>query len=103
MPMKRAKRPRPKATAAPWTFLTNHTHVLLCLAKDSEMRVRDIATLVGITERAVHRILGDLEEAGYVRRERDGRRNRYEIRRDLPLRHPIERHAPISALLKLVS
>ncbi len=103
MPKKTAQRATPVPRQAPWTFLTNHAHVLLCLAKDPETRVRDIATLVGITERAVHRILGDLEEAGYLRRERDGRRNHYEVRRDLPLRHPIERHAPIAALLKLVT
>jgi DNA-binding IclR family transcriptional regulator len=77
--------------------------VLLCLAKDPDTRVRDIATLVGITERAVHRILAELEEGGYLRREREGRRNRYEIRRDLPLRHPIERHCPVAALIKLLS
>ena len=93
----------PERPLAPWTFLTNHAHVLLCLSKDSEARVRDIATLVGITERAVHRILGDLEQGGYLRREREGRRNHYEIRRDLPLRHPIERHCPVAALIKLLS
>ena len=103
MPTKVTKRATPATPKATWTFLTNHAHVLLCLAKDPATRVRDIATLVGITERAVHRILGDLQKAGYLRRQRDGRRNRYDVRRDLPLRHPIERHAPISALLKLVS
>ena len=61
--------------------------------------MRDVATLVGITERAVQRIIADLEEAGYLERRRQGRRNRSEIRDDLPLRHPIERHKRVSALL----
>ena len=75
---------------ADWTFLTNHTHVLLCVAKDPGMRVRDIADCVGITERAVHRIVSDLVDAGYLIRRRVGRRNEYEIDRGLPLRHPTE-------------
>lgn len=98
----RAKRPA-AAPAAPWTFLTNHAHVLLCLVADPEARVRDIAGLVGITERAVLRILGDLETGGYIHRQREGRRNRYEVRDDLPLRHPIEQHRPIGALIKLMA
>lgn len=87
---------------APWTFLTNHAHVLLCVAKDPQARVRDLAAAVGITERAVQRILGELEEAGYLSRERDGRRNSYEVRGDLPLRHPVEQHRRVSDLLELV-
>jgi len=66
------------------------------------MRMRDVATFVGITERAVQRIVADLEEAGYLVRIRQGRRNRYEVREDLPLRHPIERHKRVSALITLV-
>lgn len=96
----RAKRATP---AAPWTFLTNHAHVLLCLVADPEARVRDIAGLVGITERAVLRILSDLEAGGYIHREREGRRNHYEVRGDLPLRHPIEAHRPVGALIKLMA
>ena len=85
-----------------WTFLTNHAHVLLCVARDPTARMRDVADLVGITERAVQRIVADLEEAGYVERIREGRRNRYEVRTNLPLRHPIERHERVSALVKFV-
>lgn len=73
-----------------WTFLSNHGHVLVCLASDPEMRVREIAVLVGIGERAVQAILNDLVEAGYVTRERVGRRNRYQLQTELPLRHPLE-------------
>src|SRR5690349_3872620 len=81
-----------------WTFLTNHAHVLLCLAREPELRLRDVAGRVGITERAVQRIVADLEEGRYLTRERTGRRNRYEIHPDLPLRHPIEAHRRVGAL-----
>jgi DNA-binding MarR family transcriptional regulator len=85
-----------------WTFLTNHAHVLICITDTPEARMRDIAEKVGITERAVQRIVGDLEEAGYIQRVRTGRRNRYKIRKNLPLRHPIEEHRRVSALLTLI-
>lgn len=85
-----------------WTFLTNHAHVLICIVDEPEARMRDIAERVAITERAVQRIIGDLEEAGYVQRVRDGRRNRYKVRKSLPLRHPVEKHQRVSALLKLI-
>ncbi|MBS2031112.1 MAG: winged helix-turn-helix domain-containing protein [Deltaproteobacteria bacterium] len=97
-----AGRAKPEAASAGWTFLTNHAHVLLCLARDPEARMRDVATAVGITERAVQRIVADLEAEGYVSRHRDGRRNSYEVHGDLPLRHPIERHRKVSALVALV-
>lgn len=90
------------ASEAAWTFLTNHAHVLLCIAKEPEARMRDVASFVGITERAVQRIVADLEEAGYLIRIRQGRRNQYEVRADLPLRHPVERHEPVSSLIALV-
>ena len=93
---------RERTGSPSWTFLTNHAHVLLCIAADPEVRLRDVAVRVGITERAVQRIVSDLEEAGYLRREREGRRNRYTIARELPLRHPVERHRSVSALLSLV-
>src|SRR5262244_4512633 len=83
-----------------WNFLTNHAHVLLCVWEDPEARVRDIATRVGITERAVQRILQELESDGYLQRERIGRRNRYRVRADRPLRHPVEDHRSVSALLE---
>jgi hypothetical protein len=85
-----------------WTFLTNHAHVLLLLARDPDLRMRDAAVAVGITERAVQRIVHDLELAGYLVREREGRRNRYQVRQDRPLRHPIEAHRSVAALIALV-
>jgi hypothetical protein len=86
-----------------WTFLTNHAHVLFCLADQPEdARVRDVAVRVGITERAVQRILGELEDAGYIQRSRVGRRNVYVVDDSLPLRHPIEGHRRVSDLLRLV-
>jgi DNA-binding IclR family transcriptional regulator len=85
-----------------WTFLTNHSHVLLCIAEDPDIRGRDIAERVGITERAAQAIVADLVEAGYLSRTRVGRRNRYEIHPELPLRHPIERSRQVRELLRLV-
>jgi DNA-binding IclR family transcriptional regulator len=85
-----------------WTFLTNHAHVLFCIAQDPEVRLRDVAARVGITERAVQRIVTDLESEGYLRVSKEGRRNRYEVRDDLPLRHPIERNRSVRALINLV-
>ena len=84
---------------APWTFLTNHAHVLRALAADPDMRVRELAGAVGITERAALRILGDLETSGYVTRERVGRRTHYRLRLDQAMRHPMERGLPVAALL----
>ena len=91
------------AEATKWTFLTNHCHVLILLAQDSEMVLREVAQRVGITERAVQRIIADLEEGGFVIRERIGRRNRYQIRTEVQLRHPIEAHRTIGDLLDLVN
>jgi len=85
-----------------WTFLTNHTHVLVCIAQDPDIVMREIAVRVGITERAVQRIVAELVEAGYLVREKDGRRNRYLIRSYLPLRHPLEAHCGLNALLALL-
>lgn len=91
------------SSSARWTFLTNHTHVLVLLNTDEPPVLRDVATRVGITERAVQRIILDLEEGGFIERERVGRRNRYRVLRDQELRHPIESHRTIGDLLKLVS
>jgi DNA-binding transcriptional ArsR family regulator len=88
-------------TNSGWTFLTNHAHVLLCIAHDPEVRLRDVALRVGITERAVQRIVTDLETEGYLEVSKEGRRNRYRINADRPLRHPIERHRSVGALLEL--
>lgn len=89
-----------------WTFFSNHTHVLVCLAADGGQRLRDVAGQVGITERAVQRIVSDLEAAGVLFRERDpsdARRNRYRIDAQVPLRHALEAHCRIGALLDLVN
>jgi DNA-binding transcriptional ArsR family regulator len=85
-----------------WYFLTNHAHVLLCVAKDPGVRLRDIAESVGITERGAHKVLSQLVEEGYVRREKQGRRNHYEIRSDLPLRHPLVQERNIGELLDVL-
>ena len=82
-----------------WTFLSNHAHVMVSLAVDPDLRVRDLATAVGITERAAQRIVGELVDAGYLVRERHGRRNRYQLNLELPLRHRLEGHHSIGDLL----
>jgi DNA-binding transcriptional ArsR family regulator len=82
--------PAMRGESPDWTFLSNHAHVLVCIAQDPDVRVAEIARRVGIGERAVHRILRDLEEAGYATRAREGRRNRYAVHLDRPLRHPLE-------------
>jgi DNA-binding MarR family transcriptional regulator len=85
-----------------WTFLSNHAHVLLCIGRDPDVRIRDIADLVGITERAAQGIVGDLVAEGYLVRERVGRRNRYQIQADLALRHPLEANHQIGELVDLL-
>ncbi len=103
------KRPRSEPPNKPaersdhrWTFLSNHSHVLICLHKDPDLTLREVADRVGITERSVQRILGELEEGGYLRRERHGLRNRYRFRESAKLRHPIENHCTIGALIEMV-
>ena len=88
-----------RAASTRWTFLTNHAHVLLALYRQPDLRQRDIARLVGVTEGAVQRILTDLEHAGYLDAERIGRRNRYRVHPDLSLRHPLESHHRVGELL----
>ncbi len=82
-----------------WTFLTNHARVLITLARDPEARLRDVADLIGITERAVQLIVADLEASGYLTRTRVGRRNRYTIDPTVALRHPAEADHPVGDLL----
>ena len=104
-PAKRAQPPKAEARAklAPqWTIFSNHAHVLVCIVRNPEERVRDIAHMVGITERAVHRIIGDLEQAGVIARERQGRRNRYSVSLDRPLRHPLEAHRTIAEVIRVI-
>ncbi|TPG32531.1 helix-turn-helix transcriptional regulator [Mycolicibacterium hodleri] len=85
-----------------WTFLTNHAHTLLCIARDPGIRLRDVAERVGVTERAAQRIVSDLVEAGYLDRLREGRRNYYRIREDRPLRHPVERGHHVGEILAVL-
>jgi DNA-binding IclR family transcriptional regulator len=80
-------------------LLTNHGHVMLCVARDRDMRLRDIADCVGITERAAQRIVRDLESEGYLTRKRVGRRNVYEVHPEVPLRHDLEDNVPVGKLL----
>lgn len=86
-----------------WTFLTNHSHVLLSIWQQPDIRVRDIAQLVGITERAVMRIIGELNSAGFINIEKSGRENRYTVVSELPLRHPLERQHTVGVLLETLS
>ena len=92
----------PKKPTSSWTFLTNHAHVLLCLAKSPDLRIRDLAHEIGITERAVQRILTELTESGYIERFRDGRTNTYTINVAKNLKHPIEAERTIMDLIRLI-
>jgi DNA-binding MarR family transcriptional regulator len=86
----------------PWRFFTNHTQVLLCIARDDDARLRDVAEKVGITERAAQRIVADLVEAGFVERKKIGRRNHYSIERRAKMRHPAQVNQEIGELLDLL-
>jgi DNA-binding IclR family transcriptional regulator len=86
----------------PWRFLSNHTQVLLCIQRDPNVRFRDIAHQVGITERAAQRIVADLIESGYVESERNGRRNLYRVNTDIAMRHPAQEGHDIGELLRLL-
>jgi DNA-binding MarR family transcriptional regulator len=91
-----------KTTSSTWTFLTNHAHILMCLAKNPSERIRDLALKVDITERAVQRIIVELETDGYLEHIRDGRRNVYRVLSRKPLRHDIEKHRQLHDLIKLI-
>jgi predicted transcriptional regulator len=92
---------KPEQPGSSWSFLTNHTHVLLCISENPDVTVRDLSLRIGITERAVMRIVGELDEAGVLVRTREGRRNHYTINERLPLRHPIERHCSVGDLIRM--
>jgi predicted ArsR family transcriptional regulator len=92
----------PKLDLPSWTFLTNYAHVMVALNRDPDLRQRDLGYVVGITPGAVQRILDELEGAGYLRRERVGRRNHYEIIRHAPLRHPLEGRHTVGELLDML-
>jgi MarR family len=87
----------------PWRFVTSHTQVLLSIARNPEIRIRDVAQLTGITERAAQRIIADLVEAGYLKRTRVGRRNHYVVKADLKMRHPLQQTHEIGQLLDLLN
>lgn len=91
-----------RSDSKPWRFVTNHTQVLLCIARDGGVRMRDVAERVGITERAAQRIVADLIEGGYVRRKRVGRRNHYSVDRRAKMRHPAQRDQEIGDLLDVL-
>ena len=106
-----AKRAAPKppvkkkpsdAKPASWTFLTNHSHVLILLALEPDLLMREVALRVGITERAVQKIVQELEEAGILTRTKVGRRNRYRISEGRSLRHPVEGHRRVRDLINMV-
>jgi DNA-binding IclR family transcriptional regulator len=82
-----------------WTFFTNHAHVLICIARTPDVRLSEVADLVGIGERAVHRIVHELEAAGFLTVIKEGRRNVYQIHLDQPLRHPLESHRHVRAVV----
>ena len=88
---------------ANWSFLTNHARVLLCIAHDPGARLRDIAASLGITERSAHGIVTELAEAGYLIRQKDGRRNRYQIQAHLPLPEPTSRERTVGEVLALLA
>ena len=90
-------------TTPKWTFLSNHGQVLLCIARDPDVRLREIGDQIGITERAAHRIVGELANAGYLRRQRNGRRNRYTIKTHLGLPDPPARDRSIGDLLSVLA
>jgi len=86
--------------ATVWTFLSNHAHVLICVARDPQLTIRELSDVVGITERAVQRILGELSSEGYLQKEREGRNNRYVLDPDRPLRHPVEASHTVGTLIR---
>ena len=89
-------------STASWSFLTNHAQVLVCIAHDPGIRLREIGDEVGITERAAHRIVSELADVGYISRERHGRRNRYSVQGHLPLPDPVAREQSIGELLAIL-
>jgi hypothetical protein len=93
----------PASPLSGWTFLTNHGHALVVLARDGNLRLRDLAAAIGVTERTAQSVVNDLVSAGYVDRARVGNRSRYTVHPDLPFRHPVERDYPVGELLAILS
>lgn len=104
MPIREARPGTPGEPASPhrWTFLTNHAHVLITIARDPEMTLREVAFLVGITERAAQKIVADLEANGYLTRTRHGRRNSYTVATSRPFRHPVTAGHAVDELLEIL-
>ena len=94
-----SKKPAITETSQTWTFLSNHAHVLVCVAKNPDVRLSEVAALVGIRERTVHRIVHELLDAGYISVTKDGRNNVYSVDLDKPLRHPLEADHNIQAII----
>ena len=86
-----------------WKFLTNHSHVLICVMRNPNLLVKEIAQRIGITERAAQSVLRDLEDSGYVEVRREGRRNRYKVHSELPLRHPLYEGHSIGEFLEILA
>ena len=93
------KKPVTAETSQNWTFLSNHAHVLVCVAKNPDVRLSEVAALVDIRERTVHRIVHELLDAGYISVTKDGRNNVYSVDLDKPLRHPLEADHNIQAII----
>lgn len=93
------KKPASKEASQTWTFLSNHAHVLVCVAKNPDVRLSEVAALVGVRERTVHRIVHELIDAGYISVTKDGRNNVYSVDLDKPLRHPLEADHNIQAII----
>ncbi len=106
MPIRRDGAPLTSPASEPaqarWTFLTNHSHVLILLSRNPTMVLREVAALVGITERAVQRIIADLEDECFIEREKVGRQNHYRVLANKSLRHPIESHREVADLLRAI-
>lgn len=94
------KKPASNETSQTWTFLSNHAHVLVCVAKNPDVRLSEVAALVGIRERTVHRIVHELIDSGYISVTKDGRNNVYSVDLDKPLRHPLEADHNIQAIIE---
>ena len=93
----------PGATVPPWGFLTTHAQVLICIARDPGIRLREVGDVLGITERTAHRVVTELAAAGYITRRREGRRNRYAVDPDLPLPDPIARERSVGELIEILA
>lgn len=100
--MKKTLKIQQSETTSQWTFLTNHTHVLVCLSQNEAITVRELAVQIGITERSVQRILSELETDGVLKKFKEGRQNRYEINTKQRLRHPLEHEKTVEQLLKAI-